>query len=132
MKCGQPKWPYRLALKGEVDGTNDEEITHPVVPLEGLPERDECEGRKDDQGYDLLQYLELCQSEHAVPDSIRWNLKAVLQQCDQPTDYNGKNQRTLRVLQMAVPRDGHEQVRERQQQDGSKDWVASKLYHCFP
>jgi hypothetical protein len=45
--------------------------------------------------------FELRQTEHAIPDSIRLNLKTVFQQRDQPTGYNGENQRATYPLNAA-------------------------------
>jgi hypothetical protein len=123
---------FHLALKGKVDRANDEQITHPVIPLWDLPKDYERESSKNDERYYFLQYFELRQTEYAIPDSIRRNLKAVFQQRDQPTGYNGENQRILRVLQMPVPRNSHEQIRARQQKYGSSNGVAGyKLHYCL-
>jgi hypothetical protein len=74
-----PVAAYRLALKGEVDRTDDEEIAYTVVPLRSLAEDDKCESGKDDQCYHFLQYLKLRQSEYAISNSIGGNLKAVFE-----------------------------------------------------
>src|ERR1019366_3810543 len=70
----------------------------------------------------FLQNLQLPEREHRVSDAIRRHLQHVLEQRDSPArerrDVPGA---CVQVLEMGVPRERHEEIREDQQSCGSKN-----------
>jgi hypothetical protein len=79
-----------------------------------VEQRERCEYQQRNR---LLQYLELRQAERCIPDAIRGDLEQILEERDCPRN-DGYEVPRLRceIAQMAVPRLGHERVRDDQEQ----------------
>src|SRR5262249_46335615 len=52
--------------------------------------------------------------EDPVPEPVRGNLEEVLEERDPPAREDREQERRAREAEVAVPRDGHEEVRERE------------------
>ena len=93
--------------------------TRRIIPAQLLPQIKYGKYRKDSQRDEFLNRLQLRRGKLIGPDAIRRHLKAILEECDPPADKNDLPQRLAPVFQVSVPRKRHENVGNRQQQDGS-------------
>jgi hypothetical protein len=64
-----------------------------------------------------LDGFELGGRESCVADAVGGNLKTILGKGDQPAYQNHQKYRFIFEFQVAVPREGHKDVRDRQQQN---------------
>jgi hypothetical protein len=90
-----------------------------MVPAEGFAQIQAGEDHEDAQRDDFLDYFQLEGGEFAVADAIGRHLKTIFREGDQPADYDDGEQRRFAVFQVAVPGDGHKDVRANQQQNSS-------------
>ena len=108
-----------------------------MVPLDRLPlEKEGDDDRKDGQGNDLLDDLELHQVERtAVPleaDAVRRDGEAVLEESNPPREQDDENEGPVRgnlhflELEMTVPRERHEDVRKDEHDDGPDTLLHSR------
>lgn len=97
-----------------------------MIPLKLFPKIEPCEHDEYAQCDDFLDDFQLEYRELAVADAIRRHLKAVLEESNQPTDDNDGNQRSLAVLQVAIPGGGHKDVRANEKEYGFHN---HKSYH---
>ena len=61
--------------------------------------------------------LKLGQRELAVADAVGGDLETVFHKRNEPARQNGQPERRAPVLQMTIPRKGHENIREHQKSD---------------
>ena len=113
-------------MEDEKDGGHDEGEADDIVPLQLLLEVEDGEAGEDDQGDDLLDGLELGGREMAVPEAVGRDLEAVFQKGDRPGDQDDLPEGRVLELEMPVPGEGHEDVRDREQGDGGHGgWSSS-------
>src|SRR5262249_6891963 len=105
-------------LKNKECRHHDKKEANRVVPLDVLLQIENGENRKNNQGDDLLNRLELRCIEGMAANTIGGHLKAVFKKRDAPTHQRHLPQRDILVLEMAVPGDGHKDVGEGQQNNG--------------
>ena len=83
-----------------------------MVPSQMRPKVVCGEDSEDNQGDDLLDYLELDGCESAIADAVGGHLKAILEEGDRPTDQDDLPESFVAEAQMSVPGKRHEDVRE--------------------
>src|SRR5579864_1298076 len=86
----------------------------PSDPFTQIPPREDDENTEGD---DFLDDFQLKRREFGIADAIRWDLKTVFQERDQPAYDDHGRERSLAVFEVAIPSDGHEEVRTNKQQD---------------
>ena len=89
-----------------------------MIPFDAfaeIPPREDDEHAKGDH---LLDDFQLKRREFAIPDAVRGNLEAVFGERDEPAHGDCSEQRSLAVFQVAIPSDGHEDIRTNKKQDG--------------
>jgi hypothetical protein len=94
-----------------------------VVPLYFLTEIQDGENREHREGYDFLNRLQLRRAEFVRADAIGRNLEAVFEKGDPPAHENDFPKSGSAELQVAIPGESHEDIRDGQKDDGS---------HVFP
>ena len=118
---------FRLAgglfeAKDKIDGGDEEETRHEMVPAERHAESDGGEDDEDHEGDHLLNDFELHQRERSSvalkTHSVGGHLQAVLEESDAPREENHEDKRRgvgeetdVLQFQVAVPRQGHEDIR---------------------
>ena len=100
--------------KREEDSADDQRIRDNVVPLQRLAKHQVGNYCKDDQCDALLHDLQLCNGERLRPQPVCRHLKDVLKKRDRPANQDHLDQGFALVLQVPVPGDGHEYVRDHQ------------------
>ena len=88
-------------------------------PVQMLAKVEGGKDAEDGQGDDLLDHFELVGREAARAPAVGRNLQALLEEGDAPTDENHHPQRYLPVLQVAIPGEGHKNIRKEHQYYGS-------------
>lgn len=101
-----------------------------MVPADLLAEIEHRETAEDHERDDLLNDLELRGRVNRIAPAIGGHLQAVFEESDAPAYENDDEQRLALELQVAVPRDGHEEVRADEQRDGKQAGL-EKGVHCF-
>src|SRR5688572_68335 len=106
----------------EVDGAEDAERRPEVVELQRLFQVIDRERHEHDERDDFLDQLELPDREHGVADAIARHLQHVLEERDAPAHERGDDPGPLvELFQMRVPRERHEDVAAREQEDSETD-----------
>lgn len=122
----------RLFAEDEVDGQNQAEESCEVVPAQRVGAHEhQGEDREHRQRDDLLNDLELPDrigaAEFGASQAVCRDLEAILEQGDEPAHQdNGQEPETLEMRlegDMAVPRKGHEGVRDDEQYDSGESAV---------
>lgn len=111
-------WRGFVGQECERDGHDDEEKGHAVIPAKGLLEVCHEETAEDEQGDDFLHDLELRGGEAGAAPAVGGDLKAILEEGDEPTDEDNLPEGGVFVAEMAVPGDGHEEIAGGEEQDG--------------
>jgi hypothetical protein len=88
-----------------------------VVPVELLSEVEDAEDAEDAERDDFLHDLELVGCECFRADAVGRHLQAVFKERDRPADEDDFPKRDVFVLEMAVPRERHEDVGTNEQDD---------------
>src|SRR5579864_6970038 len=99
-----------------------------MVPLHLFPEVHPREDHEDAQCDHLLNDFQLECREFAIADPVCGNLKAILEEGNQPAHDNCEEERGLAILQMTIPGDSHEYVGENKQQYG---FHSAESYHSL-
>src|ERR1700722_7363990 len=86
-----------------------------MIPFDCSVQIRNREHHEDDQRDDFLDRLQLRRTVDGVADAVAGNLQAVLEERDAPAYENDDPQRTIGEFQVAVPREGHKDVRSDQQ-----------------
>ena len=121
---GKVFW-YGGVLPDKEHRSNDQQERDSVIPTELRVEIQHGEDAEDDQRDDLLHDLQLDGRELRRAPAVGGNLETVLGKRDQPTDEDRDRQWRLLEFQVPVPREGHEDVGDRQQQNGEHLEVVS-------
>lgn len=98
---------------------HDEEKTNCVVPLDILLEIQDREKRKNYQGNDLLNGLQLGCIEMMAAPSVGRHLQTILKESNAPAYYDGFPECDIPVPEVAVPGKGHEYIRQQEKNDGA-------------
>src|SRR5436190_15238069 len=109
----------RSAAEHEIHRTHDTQRRPEVVELERLVHVEQRERDEHEERDRFLDDLQLREAELAEADAIRGNLEQVLEQRHAPRRER-RDEPGLggELLQMRVPSEGHEYIREREQSDG--------------
>jgi hypothetical protein len=83
-----------------------------MVPAQLQMEVEGDENGEDHQRNDLLNYLELNRAEMVCAQAVGWHLQAVLKKGNAPTDEDDLPQGFIAESEMAIPGEGHEDIRE--------------------
>ena len=94
-----------------------------MVPAHGLFEVEHGKHREDNKRNYFLDGFELGSAELVGTDAIGWNLKTIFEESNHPTHYDYFEQRDIAVLQMAIPGEGHKNVGDGEQRDGSHGMI---------
>jgi len=97
-----------------------------MIPAQMLAKVEGHEDAEDRQRDNLLDHLELDRREVGCADAVGRYLKAVLEQCDAPTDEDDLPQRLVAESQVAVPGKGHEDVGEDEKNDGPHSQIVCR------
>ena len=100
------------ASKCEIDRPHNEEIREQDVPRWALAKEPERDDGEDDERDALLHDLELGDRECPRTDAVRGDLERVLRQRDKPTHQDHQQQWLGLQLQVSIPRQGHEDIRD--------------------
>src|SRR5215475_529488 len=92
--------------------SDDKRECDDIVPSELLSQVSDGENRKDDQGDDFLDSLELSRGKLVGPDPVCRHLETVFREGDQPAQDDRHPQRRLAESQVSIPRKGHENIRD--------------------
>jgi hypothetical protein len=107
-----------LSPEREGYGANQKSKRHSVIPSDVFAEIEPGENGENGEGDHFLNNFQLKAREMAIADAIGRNLEAVFGEGDEPAHDNGGEKRRLSIFQVAVPRDGHEDVGANQEEDG--------------
>lgn len=99
----------------------DEEEADEDVPFGCFAEVDPGEEDENGEGDDFLDGFELGGGDAGlVTETIGGDLETVFEERDGPTGDDDQPERFFVELEVAVPRDGHEEVGDAQQKDGAQ------------
>src|SRR5215469_3337604 len=90
-----------------------------VVPSYRFAEIEDREHAEHDQRDHLLHGLELCGGINLVAEPVAGHREAILEERDAPGNRDHDPERCRRELELPVPGEGHEYIRNAQQKDGS-------------
>ena|SRR3989338_3567334 len=107
-----------LAIENKECGRNEEGKPCDMIPSQRLPQIANGEDREHDQCDNLLHSLQLCRAELAMAPAIRGNLKTIFEEGDSPRNEDDRKKRCTLELQMSVPSEGHEYIRNHQEEKG--------------
>jgi hypothetical protein len=99
-------------------GYHDEEKPHGVVPLDVLLQVGNRKHRKHNQGNDFLDGLQLGGIKDVTAIAVGGDLETVFKEGDAPAYQRDLPKRDILVSQVTVPGEGHENVREQEQNNG--------------
>ena len=100
-----------LTLEDEIDGAHEAKAGPEIVEAYRFLHVNKGEGNEDGQGYHFLEDLELRQGQFRVSQPVRRDLDQVFEEGNAPAGEGGDVPRgTAQVLQVGVPREGHEDV----------------------
>ena len=88
-----------------------------VVPFQFVAEIGDGKDREDQQSDNLLNGLELRSGKFVRADAVGGHLETILKESDAPAGEDDLPKPLAAILEVAVPREGHEDVGDRQQQD---------------
>ena len=116
--------PERVAAslhEYQIDCHHQTEESRRMIPVQRFSlEEDRRKDREDDEGDDLLDYLQLQQGERSpvahIADAVRRNLTRIFRQSNKPGEKNDAVERPVGndlhflKFQMSIPSEGHEDV----------------------
>src|ERR1019366_1711574 len=124
-----PLWCWRsrsggrsgcLERKGEERGYAKKGECHEIFPRKFLLQKEDGESNEDGDGDDLLNDLELESREMDIAEAIGRHRQAVFEQRDSPRDQDRLPEwPVVAIFQVAVPSEGHKDVRQCQQKEGA-------------
>src|SRR5688500_13745259 len=120
-------------VKDDDDGGENQRKADVIVPLHPLLKIRQREDGEDHQGDDLLEDLELRRGvPFVVPDAVGGDLKHVLGEGDQPAHKDDQPEGGLLVIEVPVPRERHEHVGDRQEDDRFHRRTSYEPFHRRP
>ena len=90
-----------------------------VVPAQGLLQVEDGEGGEDCQGDDFLDGFKLGGGEFVGAYAVGGDLETVFEEGDHPADQDDFEEWDFAEFQVAVPGEGHEDIGDGEQGDGS-------------
>ena len=106
-------------MKNEERRYYDKSESHAMVPFELVAEIKDRKHREDRKRDDLLNRLQLRGVELVGADAVRRHLKTVFEEGNAPAHQDRFPECFVPVFQVPVPGEGHEDVGNREQYDGS-------------
>lgn len=107
-----------LGFEDEVGGEDEEDEAEDLARFDSLVEVEIGKTNEDDEGDDLLDRLELDDGELVAADPVSGDLEAILEEGDPPASEDDEEEGGAPVLEVAIPGEGHEDVREGEEDDG--------------
>jgi hypothetical protein len=98
------------------DGAQYETKRDGIVPPKRFVKVELREYNENDERDYFLNDFQLIAAELAKTHPIRGYLKTILPKRDQPAEHYGDSERRRAVLEMSIPRERHERVRDEEQQ----------------
>lgn len=81
-----------------------------MIPAQGFFEVEDGKDRKNGEGDDFLDRLELGGRKFSMPEAVGRDLETIFKKGNQPAGHDHQKQGRLFILQMAVPGEGHKDV----------------------
>src|SRR5712691_649027 len=100
-----------------------------VVPAERFLQVEQGENREHAQRDDFLDDLQLRSRELPIAQPVGWHLKAILEEGDEPADQHDGIDRRGAELEVAVPRESHEDIGHDEQSDGEHSQSSWNLWN---
>jgi hypothetical protein len=97
-------------LKNKEYRAKDEYKADNVIPLQLFFQINDRENTEDHQRDNFLNGFQLCRGELVVTNTIRWNLKAILDKGNQPTNENHFPQSRAFIVEVPIPSRSHEDI----------------------
>src|ERR1700687_3501824 len=113
--------PLQPFVKYKEHGQGNAAKSRRVIPLQLLAQIHDGKNGKYRQRDHFLNGLELRGRKLVRANAICRNLETIFEEGDAPTGQDDFPQSLAAVFEMAIPGEGHEDVREDQQQDRSAD-----------
>ena len=104
-------------MKDEEDRADQAEGRGSVVPAQVLAKVESNENAENNQGDDFLNDFQLHRVKPVGSEAVGRDLEAVLEKGNTPTHEDDLPERLLPEAQMAIPREGHEDVGEDEKND---------------
>src|SRR3989338_3197943 len=89
-----------------------------IIPADFFFEIQDGKNTENNKSNDFLDGLELRGGKCPVTYTVGRHLETIFREGDQPADQNGEHERGIFILQMPIPREGHEDVGNDQEDDG--------------
>lgn len=102
-----------LSLKADFSVEKSE-----IIPADFFFEIQDGKNTENNKSNDFLDGLELRGGKCPVTYTVGRHLETIFREGDQPADQNGEHERGIFILQMPIPREGHEDVGNDQEDDG--------------
>jgi hypothetical protein len=110
----------RFIRKRKPGGAGKKSEADHVIPSHAFAEHESGEDGEDEKRDDFLKNLELVAGENSRADTIGGHLKTVFEKSDSPRDQNDHPEAPImKIFQMAVPGEGHEDVGDKEEKGGS-------------
>lgn len=93
-----------------------------MIDGEALAEVPDGEDGEDGEGDDFLDGFEFGGGVVGAADAVGRDGEAVFKKGDAPTDEDDDPEGAAGEFEVAVPREGHEDVRQEEEQDGEISW----------
>src|SRR3954470_13390484 len=97
-------------LKNEKRASANQRETDQMIPADRLLEIEQRKSGEDQQRDHLLHGLELRRRIDRIAVAVGWHREAVFDERDCPAHEDDAPERHLLEAEMAVPREGHEQI----------------------
>jgi len=104
-------------FENEENRADDHSKTDQGIPLEFFLKIDNRKNTKNDERDHFLYRFELRGGELPVAQTVCRHLETIFKECDQPTHHDHNEQRRALILEVPVPRNGHKNIRNDQQND---------------
>jgi hypothetical protein len=104
-------------MEDEEDAEDEAGEAGSIVPFQFFAQIGNGKNREDHESDDLLNGLELRGGKFIRADPVGGHLETVFEESDAPTGENDIPERFAAILEVALPREGHEDVGDGEQQD---------------
>lgn len=117
-----------MPTKHKINRADQAERGPKVIELDFLFHIKGRKSSEDDHGDHFLDDFELRKRIVIAPPSIGWDLKSIFEQCNSPAHNNHVKQRRMSMLlQVAVPREGHKDIRNEKHENWQRHEAYLKL-----
>ena len=107
-----------------------EQESNQMLRPETFAHIDLSEEDEDGQRDNLLERLQLIRGESAISKAIRRHLQAVFEEGQTPADQYHQPEGPIHEAKVAVPRERHEDIREKEERDHYEDGHVVYLTDC--